>query len=106
MTAPQQPGVKLDAGKPRLSLVLGAFCRALDQVGQVGTFGAMKYSDNGWLSVPDGEARYTDALFRHLLAEARGEWLDSESQLPHAAHLAWNALARLELALRREATDD
>lgn len=101
-TAPHAPGAKLDAGKPRLGLVLGAFAHALEAVGYVGTFGAAKYSDDGWLSVPDGERRYTDALYRHLLAEARGEQADAESGLHHAAHAAWNALARLELALRAE----
>jgi hypothetical protein len=71
-------------------------------VGEIGTFGAEKYTDNGWLSVPDGEARYTDALLRHLLADFEGETLDPESGYTHAAHAAWNALARLELALREK----
>lgn len=96
------PGAKLDAGKTRLWLVLGGFARALEQVGQVGTFGARKYSDNGWMEVPDGQSRYTDALLRHLMAEARGEKTDPDSGLAHASHLAWNSLARLELMLRKD----
>lgn len=94
------PGAKLDGGKIRPALVLGAFSRALQAVSGVGTFGAKKYSDNGWLSVPDAQQRYTDALLRHYLAEAAGEHTDPESHLAHAAHLAWNALARLELMMR------
>lgn len=94
------PGAKLDNGKPRHGLVLGAFSNALTEVAKVGTFGANKYSDNGWLSVPNGLARYTDAMLRHHFAEAGGEELDEDSGLRHAAHRAWNALAVLELALR------
>lgn len=98
--APQPAGgVKYDAGKPRYGLVLGGFSRALERVVQVGTFGANKYSDDGWLSVPGGHARYTDALLRHHFAEAGGEELDGESGMLHAAHRAWNALAVLELKL-------
>lgn len=94
------PGAKLDGGKVRLGLVMHGFPRALMAVGEVGTYGAGKYSDNGWMQVPDGESRYTDAMYRHLMAEAAGETTDRESGLLHAAHAAWNALARLELALR------
>jgi len=94
------PGAKLDQGKPRLSLVLGAFGLALAEVGQVGTAGAIKYTDYGWLSVPNGEERYTDALLRHVFRETEGEIIDPDSGLLHAAHTAWNALARLELMLR------
>lgn len=98
--APQPAGgVKYDAGKPRYGLVLGGFPRALERVVQVGTFGANKYSDDGWLHVDDGHARYTDAMLRHHFAEAGGEELDGESGMLHAAHRAWNALAVLELKL-------
>lgn len=97
---PHTPGAKLDHGKVRAGLVLGGFAAALVEVAKVGTFGAAKYSDDGWRSVPDGERRYTDALLRHLLADLGGEEDDADSGLSHAAHCAWNALARLELALR------
>lgn len=97
--SPNSKGSKLDAGKNRLGLVLGDFAHALQEVGHVGTFGAAKYTDHGWLSVPNGIARYTDAMYRHLMAEGAGEQYDSQSQLLHAAHTAWNALARLELML-------
>lgn len=96
---PHEPGAKMDAGKPRAGLVLGGFARALTEVAKVGTFGAAKYTPDGWRSVPQGRERYTDALFRHLLSEAAGEAADPESGLAHAAHAAWNALARLELLL-------
>lgn len=98
---PHEPGVKLDHSKNRLGLVLFGFSRALQAVGEVGTYGIGKYSENGWLAVPDGEKRYTDAMMRHLFAEAEGIVIDPESDLRHAAHVAWGALARLELMLRK-----
>jgi hypothetical protein len=96
-----EPGAKLDAGKNQLGLVRGDFARALQAVGEVGTYGARKYTKHGWVSVPDGVERYTDALYRHLLKEAAGEEKDPDTALLHAAHAAWNALARLDLLLRQ-----
>lgn len=95
---PSDPGAKLDSGKTRLGLVLHGFARALEEVGKIGTFGAQKYSPDGWRQVPNGVERYTDAMYRHLFAEARGEERDNDG-LRHAACAAWNALARLELIL-------
>lgn len=98
------PGSKLDAYKTKPDLVLGGFSRALNAVAQVGTYGAKKYTPSGWRVVPDGIERYSDAMMRHYLAERAGkdgrEERDSESSFLHAAHLAWNALARLELILQ------
>jgi hypothetical protein len=94
-----EPGAKLDAGKPRAALVLGDFSRALSAVTDVGTYGAAKYTDHGWITVPDGVQRYSDAMMRHWLDESAGIACDRETNLLHAAHLAWNALARLELML-------
>lgn len=94
-----KPGAKDDSEKPNLDLVLGSFPKALTMVGAVGTFGAKKYTDNGWLDVPDGQRRYASALLRHYFLDADGEFLDEEIQLPHVAMIAWNALAKLELVL-------
>ena len=99
---PHQPGAKLDAGKQRPALVLGAFANALKAVTEVGTYGATKYTANGWLEVPEGIERYGEAKVRHQLAEMTGEEHDPDTGLRHAAHEAWNALARLELIIRRE----
>lgn len=96
------PGAKLDAGKTRTGLVLHGFARALNAVAEVGTYGAEKYTPNGWIEVPDGQARYTDAMYRHLMREAAGECADPDTGLAHAAHAAWNALARLDLMIREK----
>ena len=95
-------GVKLDNRKIRPYLVLGEFSNALELVCDVGTFGADKYTDNGWVDVPDNHKRYTDAMLRHFLQEAKGELTDKESKIRHSAHIAWNALVRLEIELRDE----
>ena len=95
--APNTPGAKLDAGKaPVLRGVLQYFPRAIMAVAQVSEHGAKKYTWNGWETVPDGIARYGDAMGRHLLQTG----FDKDSDLLHAAHCAWNSLARLELILR------
>jgi len=91
-----------------MGLVLGDFANALEMVSLVGTVGANKYTDHGWLDVPNGIARYTDAMLRHNFREHAGELLDPEltelagKDVYHAACTAWNALARLELALREK----
>lgn len=99
-----QPGAKLDKGKVRMSLITRSMPRALTLVGQVGTFGAVKYTDGGWLEVPNGYERYTDADERHGLKIGMGELTDLDSGLLHQAHKAWNSLAALEL-LARELED-
>lgn len=91
------PGAKMDHGKIKAALIMD-FSRALKAVAEVGTFGANKYTRGGWLKVPNGIERYSDAMFRHFLNEHEG--IDPDSGLSHAAHAAWNALARLELIMR------
>ena len=93
------PGAKLDSGKPRAGLMLADFPRALAALAAVTTYGAAKYSESGWVSVPDGEKRYRDALMRHLLSAQREE-CDAESGLSHMAHAAWNICALIELRER------
>lgn len=100
---PHEPGAKLDGGKPcAFRGTLDYFPRALLAVASVSTFGASKYAWKGWETVPEGFERYSDAMVRHLLYEGQGEVKDPDSGLSHAAHAAWNALARLELMLRAE----
>lgn len=76
-------GRKDDLGKLRYDLVP---LLAEEQMVAVLTFGAKKYSPDGWRTVPNAKARYHAALRRHVAAWARGEKLDSESGLPHLAH--------------------
>ena len=99
-----EPGAKFDAGKVRPSLILNAMPLAILAVSEVGTYGANKYSENGWKDVDNGIARYTDAMDRHRIKEGI-ELHDDDSGLMHAAQVAWNALARLELMLREQAAN-
>ena len=96
------PGAKLDEGKLRAGLVLKSFSFGLEAVVRIGTFGANKYSDNGWLDVPDAEKRYHDAFHRHILKMDQGEVNDPDSKMPHMWHMAWNALALIELQARKK----
>lgn len=70
-------------------------------IGEVSRFGAIKHNGGvmptEWRRFP--APIYSDSLIRHLLAENEGQDLDPESGLRHAAHAAWNALARLEKQL-------
>jgi hypothetical protein len=99
-----QIGVKDDSDKPRLDLVLGDFANALWAVGLVGTYGAKKYTDKGWHEVPNAQERYANALLRHYLRYKTGEYIDLESGLGHLAHMAWNALAILQLECEKSFT--
>jgi hypothetical protein len=87
-----------DAAKPsklRWGLLPWA---ALELVVRVLEYGAQKYSPNGWRTVPNGAEVYREACLRHAAAIGRGEWVDTESGLPHAAHLACDCLIFLELS--------
>jgi hypothetical protein len=92
-----ESGAKLDSGKNRIDLIFNGMPLALKAIAEVATFGANKYSEDGWQHVPDGIKRYTAAMDRHRLETGK----DPDSGLLHDAHLAWNALARLELKLRK-----
>ena len=80
---------KFDGDKPQMDLVPLSSAYA---VAQVLTFGAKKYSANGWKDVPDARNRYTAAMLRHLTQVQDGEEFDEDSGLPHADHIACNAM--------------
>ena len=97
---PHQKGAKLDVGKiPVFRGLIDYFPNACMAVAEVSQHGASKYVWKGWIDVPDGKVRYTDALVRHLIKESIEGEIDPDFGLLHAAHLAWSALARLELIL-------
>lgn len=77
-------GRKDDTDKLRWDLLP----ESLEDVVKVLTFGAKKYSPDGWKQVPEAQPRYFAATMRHLWAWRRGEDLDPESGLPHLAHAA------------------
>lgn len=82
--------------------VLNYFPAALLAVGAISKFGSAKHNDGKfptlWRKYPT--VTYGNALSRHILDECRtGDSYDGESNMLHAAHEAWNALARLEKLL-------
>lgn len=89
VVSPVAGAVKYDQDKPRMELLP---LPALEAIAKVMTFGANKYADNGWKSLPDAERRYTGALLRHLTAIEKGEDVDPDSGLPHIYHVACNAM--------------
>lgn len=97
---PHTPGAKLDFGKVRPWLCIAGFSNALNEVAEVTTKGAVKYTPNGWAQVPDGAERYMDAFGRHMLMLGTGEILDKDTGCYHKAQMVWNLLASLELELR------
>ena len=102
-----EPGAKLDKGKPRVGMFFACFPDALLEVARVATFGAKKYSDFGWESVPNAIERYFDAECRHTLKVARGIYTkefakDEESGINELAHMVWNGLADLQKAIEYE----
>ena len=75
-------GLKYDGGKARMDL-LDPY--AIEKLAEVLTFGAQKYAAHNWRKgIPI--SRLLAAAFRHMYALARGEKVDTESGLPHAAH--------------------
>lgn len=97
MPTPEQKGVKHDAGKLRPGLIPVECIKA---VAEVLTFGADKYSPNGWKDVEP--EKYIEALWRHYIAWKIGEKNDEESGLSHAAHFATNAIFLLWFELEKE----
>lgn len=95
-----ESGAKLDAGKIQPSLIFEGFANALTAVAEVGTYGANKYTRDGWATVSDGIYRYKNAAHRHALKRNTEGEFDHESKLRHLAHQAWNILAELELLIR------
>lgn len=97
-------GKKYSEDKPKVGMLLSQMSRALAAVSMVATHGNKKYTedefwDENFAKVPNAFEQYSDAMGRHILLESCEE-TDSDSKIPHEVHVAWNALARLEIKLR------
>ena len=93
-------GTKYDNGKLRLAEMIIDFRVAMEELCKVWEFGANKYEKSNWKKLANPVDRYTNAMPRHLLAEETN-LVDDESKLLHAAHIAFNALARLHFIVRK-----
>lgn len=93
-------GKKYDTGKPMIGTIVRVFPLALEALGEVMEFGTHKYpKPDNWKKVDGAKYRYLDSLMRHMVKHYKGLELDEETGKPHLAHMAWNALAILELYL-------
>lgn len=94
-------GIKFDNEKPRIAEMIIDFKDSIEALTNVWTFGANKYAKSNWKQLDNAIDRYTNAMLRHLLAEDTNRY-DDETKLLHAAHIAFNALARLYFILEEE----
>jgi hypothetical protein len=94
-------GIKYDTDKARLAEMIVDFRKPLEELCKVWEFGANKYEKSNWKKLDNGIDRYSNALMRHLIAEDIS-LLDEESKLLHAAHIAFNSLARLYFILQEK----
>lgn len=106
---------KADAGKAMPDLLEAGMPSALRLVQATMEYGAQKYEQHSWRSVPDAMQRYQRAARRHRqerdldASPENGLYAvltsrDDESGLPHIAHEIFNLLAMIELALQ-DSTD-
>jgi len=77
-------GTKYDGGKTRWSLLPWDI---IEGIAKVMTYGAKKYTDNNWMFVEGGEARYFDAMMRHInKINIEKEDIDPDSGFDHIFH--------------------
>jgi len=85
---PTSTGLHYDEGKSRVDLLDPDFLLA---VGKVLGFGCNKYNDHNWRGgIPI--SKLVGSCLRHILSINRGEDIDSESGLPHTAHLGCDSM--------------
>lgn len=91
-----EPATRFDAGKiPYHLFPLDAY----EEICRVMQFGAQKYAERNWEQGMSW-SRVARSMFSHFIAMCRGEQIDPESNLPHASHMAWNAIVLLAYTLR------
>ncbi len=92
-----------DQGKTGLQYILAM--PGLCSVALVGDFGAKKYGQwNYKAGMP--WMKLLGSCSRHLASFIRGEDLDTESGLPHLAHLVYDALILLDYQENHKELDD
>jgi hypothetical protein len=79
--------------------------KAIEYIALVYGTGSLKYADRNWEKGYKWGLSFR-ALLKHAFAAWRGEWLDSESGLPHLAHAAWHCLTLMTYHDYRLGTDD
>jgi len=83
-----QQAKRYNQGKPQLSLV---DLTCLEPCAKILEFGLQKYGRNNWKK-GSPISQLLDSLLRHISRLQAGEFIDSESGLPHIGHIQANAL--------------
>lgn len=94
----KEEGKKTNKNKPQISILFKQFPKALEAITICSQYGHEKYKETdldylNFSRVYGGSKTYADAGLRHRLQQGN----DLESGLPHQYHVAWNALAELQL---------
>jgi len=95
--------LKYDGGKLRWDLLP---LDIVEEIVRVYTAGSIKYGDNQWQDLENGEARYMAACFRHICADSKGDEVDEETGCLHLAQAAWNLIAVLWIRKHKKENDD
>lgn len=99
---PVEQAMRFNTGKAEF---FDAPILALAEVAKVAAYGRSKYDQYNWKK--GGPAsQYHDCRQRHELKYWYGQDKDSESKCSHLAHIAWNALAALELQITGNLDDN
>jgi Domain of unknown function (DUF5664) len=93
------------AGRSKPDITLISPTANLAEAG-VMKLGATKYGAFNWRDRPIGMRTYLAAIHRHLAAVQQGEDVDSESGLPHIAHIRANTGILLDAAEQGTLVDD
>lgn len=81
----------LKDNKPMMHLI---DVRFKEELAMLLTLGGFKYDFNNWKLAKQSEVvKYRDALERHMAARDKGEYIDTDTGLPHTIAIAFNAMA-------------
>lgn len=91
MDAKQLMKNDLKDNKPMMHLIDSRF---KEELAMLLTLGGFKYDFNNWkLAKQSDVVKYRDALERHMVARDKGEYIDTDTGLPHTIAIAFNAMA-------------
>lgn len=98
-------GMKFDGGKLRAGIAERTIPHLMQMIDRVLDYGAQKYDEGSWQTVPNAEPRYHDAANRHRikvnLAKLAGispeNFFDEETGLPHRVGVIINEIFQLGL---------
>lgn len=102
-----QKGVKNDSDKlPYYIVLFKQFPLALKEVVKCSKAGNQKYhaTDTDWQNftrLENSDTRYRDAMLRHMGETGQVEDMQKYGEMTHEAAVVWNALADLEVKLRK-----